>query len=193
MNKRWRKTLGLVLVLLVLTIGGFAGWLAYAQAHMPDLDAEARINAAGGYTQRHDALPYWLPPRDDNWDGLGPVWLVHYRGPVTEQMLADAAALSRLEDLTLMDGAVAKNGAPHLAELHHLRSLTLIKTDLSDAELIHLHGLAGLRRAYLVDNPGLTLGGIQELQRNLPRLSIAYYAKDHTVGVEPDYSSAGRP
>jgi hypothetical protein len=183
----------MIMILPVIIAIGIAVWLDYARKHMPDVEAEARIRAAGGSTQRDDALPFWLPPRDTTWDELGHVWVVRYYGPVTEPMLADVAALSRLESLTLMNAHVAKDGLPHLAKLHHLRELTLISTDLTDADLIHLHGLNSLRHTYLVNNPGLTLGGIKELQRKLPRLYIAYYARDHTVGVAPDYSSDQKP
>lgn len=135
------------------------------------------------------ALLHRLPPNSR-------LQYVTLTGPgVTDETLADLAACKRLTSLSLVGCRVSDDGLRHLAGLRGLRSLALRGALLSGSGLRHLQPLTGLNSLDLaktsiddeqvselanlsalvsLDLRGtrVTVGGVQKLQRALPRCQI---------------------
>jgi hypothetical protein len=187
-TRRRVRPLHVLFFLPALAFVGCVGYVEWSAAHMPDREAEERIRTAGGYTQRESILPVLVQVLIDSYPyQYGDVRVVFLDGPVTADHLRDVSEFDRLEWLWIHGGPVARDGLPHLPGLRRLSRLSFSQTDLTDADLAHLHGLRTLTWIYLVDNPGISLEGVKQLQRHLPGTYIAYYAGDHKAGVSPDY------
>jgi hypothetical protein len=69
------------------------------------------------------------------------------------RVLPMAASQSRLVMLALYGPALPPDGLRPVAECHNLTSLTIAAAGVTDAQLVHLQGLALLRNLRLQDNP----------------------------------------
>jgi hypothetical protein len=183
----WRRYLHLSLrslLVLVLVIGGWLGWMVHSAS--VQRDAVAAILKIDG-TVRYD----W--ERKDgrslsNGKPWGPRWLVDRIGidyfghatqvrlvathQLTETELIQISHLSRLEELDLHRSPVTDAGLAHLEGLTYLQSLHLYHTGVSDAGLAHLRGLARLRNLS-IENTKVTDDGVRALQKALPKLTIS--------------------
>ncbi len=172
------------LVVLILVIGGYLGWIVHTAR--VQRDAVAAIRKLEG-TVRYDwerkdglnrpnAKPWW------------PRWLVDsfgidYFGHVTqvrvvavhelsEAELIQISHLTQLEELDLHRSPVTDARLAHLEGLTDLQSLILFHTPISDAGLVHLRKLTRLRTLSIEDTK-VTDAGVRELQKALPKLTIS--------------------
>jgi internalin A len=172
------------LIVLVLGIGGWLGWMVHrARVQRNAVAALQKIDGTVQYDwERKDGRSF---PNGKPW---GPRWLVDrigidYFGYVTQvrlvatHQLSDAelihiSHLSRLEELDLHRSPVTDARLTHLEGLADLQSLRLFHTGVSDGGLVHLRGLARLRNLS-IENTKVTDTGVRELQRALPKLTIS--------------------
>ncbi len=162
-SRPWRRFLRLSvrgLIVLVLVIGAWLGWLV--RSARIQREAVVAIEDAGG------AVSY-------DWDRMSgnvsvgrpwaPEWLVDligvdYFGHVTEAWVDETS--------TVTDGVIAK--AECLTQVHNL---VLFSTSVSDAGLSHLRGLTKLNRLHLGDTE-ITDAGLANLKglSNLGQLYV---------------------
>jgi hypothetical protein len=175
------------LIVAVLVIGGWMGWLV--RSARVQRQAVAAIEQAGGHVyydwERNDGRP--IP----NGKPLWPKWLVHslgvdYFGNIDTIFLCDSGAgrnrdalesalahvshLRRLKFLCLDRSYVSEEGMKHLEGLTSLQKLSLNSADVGDAELAHVKALSGLRSLYIqgtrISDTGLRhLAGLTYLRR----------------------------
>ena len=192
-SRPWRRYLRFSvrgLIVLVLVIGGWLGWLV--RSARVQRDSVRAIERGGGFV-RYD----WDGPgvfHDEEKTAMGtlgttkpwvPRWLVdrigiHYFGHVTEALLAapqDApvlqhvAQLSDLQHLHIYWSNVGDAQLVHLEALTNLSSLTLRMCPVTDAGLLHLKGLTKLKKLDLRET-NVTDLGVNELKRSLPYVAI---------------------
>jgi hypothetical protein len=182
--RRYRHLSLRSLLVLVLVIGGWLGWMVHsARVQREAVAAIQKIEGTARYDwERKDGCS--LPNGKPWW----PTWLVDqigidYFGHVTrvrlvathqlsETELNHISHLSRLEELDLHRSPVTDAGLAHLAGLTDLQSLILFHTEVSDAGLLHLRGLSRLRSLSL-ESTKVTDAGVQALQKALPKLTIS--------------------
>jgi internalin A len=185
--KSWRRLLRVSvrgLVVLVLVIGAWLGWIVHrAQVQRDAVAAIQKIDGTVKYDwERKDGLSI---PNGQPW---GPRWLVDrigidYFGHVTQvrlvatHQLSDTelthiSRLSRLEELDLHRSPVTDAGLAHVEGLTDLQSLHLYRTAVSDTGLIHLRGRCRLRNLS-IENTKVTDAGVQELRQAIPNLKIS--------------------
>src|SRR5262249_30055086 len=141
-RRPWRRHLRFrvrVLIVFVLLVGGWLGWIV--RSARIQRDAVVAIYDAGGFVECYD----WgwdngrcIPTAGEPW---APRWLVDrigfdYFGHVASACLLPTAIWPQPEpDAVLV----------HLGRLGGLRELRLIGVPATDAGLAHLEGLTGLR------------------------------------------------
>jgi hypothetical protein len=172
------------LVVLILVIGGYLGWIVHTARVQRDAVAAIRkLEGTVRYDwERKDGLnrpngkPWW------------PKWLVDsfgvdYFGHVTqvrvvavhelsEAELIHISHLTQLEELDLHRSPVTDARLAHLEGLTDLQSLILFHTPISDAGLVHLRKLTRLRTLSIEDTK-VTDAGARELRNALPKLTIS--------------------
>ena len=194
-----RFTLSLrALILLVLVLGAWLGWFV-RNAHIQH-DAVAAIHRAGGSVvydiewRNGGPSPYdrpWTPMRLLDGKLWGTKWLIDHLGidyfgsvvsvdlipsrwnspdRADDSMLALVGQLGALDSLRLTGTAVTDAGLLHLKDMTGLRDLQLGQTRITDAGLAHLEGLIGLRSLLLFDTP-ITDAGVEHLKK-LPQLVL---------------------
>ena len=178
----WRRYLKVSLrslLLLVLAIGAWLGWLVYTAR--VQRDAVAAIERSGGWSEydwgwRHgDKIrngkpwaPKWLVDHIGA-DFFGSVVIVVLPDTGSDAVLDHIRHLSKLEKINLSSSPVTDAGVAHLKGLTHLEELSLRGTRVTDTGVAYLAGLAGLRRLHLgytkVTDRGLAyLEGLTELR-----------------------------
>jgi hypothetical protein len=151
-----------MLMLVVLVVGGWLGWIAH-EARV-QREAVAAIMAAGGKVHYDWA---WTEDWDwtKDWDIPGkPGWLRRQLGP---GFFEEVMAVWVFEaDDSLMD---------HIGRLHHLQWLGIYQRNVTDSELASIAGLADLRSLTL-GNSRITDAGLASIAGlpNLQRLYIEY-------------------
>ena len=152
---RWLRLSVRGLIVLVLIVGGWLGWVVrHAQIQREALNA--LDEAINGELECGWEFPNGATTRDSC---SGPRWLVDsigidYFGRITslgfwespaDEDLIHVARLGSVEDLGL-GGAwrITDSGLRHLAGLTNLRWLYLAKTQVSDAGLVYLKNLSSL-------------------------------------------------
>jgi len=76
--------------------------------------------------------------------------------------------------LSLTGGKITDAGFTPIKKLHMLSWIQISDCSLSDAALLHLHGLPNLHTVTIVDCPNISPDGVAELQAALPDCSITY-------------------
>jgi internalin A len=203
--RRWRRFVRLSvrgLIVLVLVIGGWLGWLV--RSARIQREAVEAITVDGGFVcydwgrRNRVFIPggkLWTPQWLVNLVGVdyfGHVTLVVFSDP-SDAKSEQVGRLTGLEEL--FAGAVGDAGLAHLKELKNLTDLHLDYTKITDAGLAHLKGLNKLSSLDLastqVTDAGLTNlkgltnlstlnlygtqvtdAGVKELQQALPSLTI---------------------
>jgi Leucine Rich repeat len=179
----WRRYMNVSLrslLLLVLAIGAWLGWLVYIAR--VQRDAVAAIERSGGWSgydwgwKHGDKIrngkpwaPKWLVDLIGV-DFFGSVVIVVLPDSGSDAVLARIGHLSRLEKMNLSFSPVTDAGVAHLKGLTHLEELSLRGTRVTDTGVAHLAGLGGLRRLHLghteVTDRGLAyLEGLTELRQ----------------------------
>ena len=149
------------MIVLVLVIGGWLGWLV--RSARIQREAVAAIERAGGSVE-YDWR--WKKSRT-SWDGepLEPIWLVKTMGVDyfahasraileangTDQDLAQVGRLPSLAAVALVESKVTDAGLRHMRGLTNLSDLQLFFTNqITDAGLEHLKGLKSLSQLELM-------------------------------------------
>ena len=91
---------------------------------------------------------------------------------ITDAGLTQLKGLTELRRLQLSATKTGDPGLEHLKGLANLQWLQLDQTQVTDAGLTHLKGLSGLRRLDLSYVIEVTDAGIEQLEQNLPNLTI---------------------
>jgi hypothetical protein len=183
----WRRILRFslsTLVVVVLVIGGWLGWIVHSARIQHDAVAAIyRLEGTVRYDwERKDGRnvpngrprwPKWLVDRL-NIDFFGHVTQVRV---VASHQLSDAdliriSHLSGLEELDLHRSPVTDARLAHLERLTGLQSLILFHTDVSDAGMAHLKRLTRLKSLSIEDTK-VTDAGVLELQKSLPNVAIS--------------------
>jgi len=179
------------LLIMVLVLGGWLGW--FVRNARIQHDAVAAVQRAGGSVAydidwRNEGFnPYarpWTPMRLLDGKLWGTQWLIDHLGidyfgsVVTVDLIprrandparADDATLAlvgqlgRLDGLRLTGTAVTDAGLVYLTGLIGLRDLQLGNTQITDAGLAHLKGLKELRGLLLFNTP-ITDAGLDHLK-----------------------------
>jgi hypothetical protein len=179
-RRRWFRISVRALLLLVLLIGCWLGWMVRA-ARIQHEAVEA-IQEAGGrimydwewendFPMKNEGprVPKWLVDRLGI-DYFGAVVYVEFNVFDTYVMVKgkdagfDAARLQSYR--RRFDAALAQVG-----RLRRLEELKLSSSEVTDAGLKHLMGLTALKKLEL-GSTQVTDAGVQELQRALPNLEI---------------------
>ena len=178
-RRRWLRISVRALLLLVLLIGCWLGWMV--RAARIQREAVATIQRAGGSVLYDWEWENGYPKNDGPW---APNWLVDrlgidYFGSVvhvefnvfgtygmttSENAGFDATRLRSYRQR--FDAALA-----HVGRLRRLQELELSTSEVTDAGLKHLMGLTSLKKLDL-ENTNVTDAGVQELQKALPKLEI---------------------
>jgi hypothetical protein len=177
----WRRYLRFSmrgLIVVVLLIGGWIGWIV--RSARVQRDAVAAIKRAGG-TALYD-WQWHFPSRGPARNASGPwapIWLVERIGAdyfqnVTNVSLRDSGSSSalvaqiggfdRLELLMLGGSEISDDALRHLNGLSNLQALHLSGTDVTDRGLKHLKGSVRLKRLSL-QGAKVTDSGMVHLQR----------------------------
>lgn len=189
-RRRWLRIRVRGLIVLVLLVGGWLGWMV--RGARVQREAVGTITKAGGAVQydwevsRGLMIPGARPPAPD-WlvklvgiDFLGNVVAVRWSAghlfhdpevPLSDETLSSLGSLTHLETLVLGHSSLDDAGLARLAHLRRLRWLALDKTHVTDAGLIHLKGMSDLRWLSL----GWTVvtdTGRKDLLEALPDLSM---------------------
>ena len=186
----WRRFLRFSvrgMIVLVLVIGGWLGWIV--RSARIQREAVAAIKSAGG------AVWYnweWRNGRKFPGKPWAPEWLigaigVDYFGrvagvrysPYSRVRLADLKYLGDLSDLDLSFTDFTDDGLENLAGLTNLVTLNLEATQITDAGLIHLGRLTKLGTLYLPDDR-ITDAGLPHLT-GLAKLSRLGLLRDTQV------------
>ncbi len=170
---------------LCLVIGVGAGWMMRELRRYRDQrDAVRAIEAAGGFVwydwqwSNGQCDPYANPPRP-GWlasflgGAHGKVVSVELAAECGDDLLAQVGRLGRLEELKLNGSAVTDAGLVHLKAMTGLRTLELWGSDVSDDGLDPLKSLTKLRSIDLRATR-VTDFGAQGLRRSLPKAKIAF-------------------
>ena len=184
-SRPWRRFLRFSLrgmIVLVLVIGAWLGWLA--RSVRIQREAVAAIRNAGGVVLydwqwnngRFINGKLWAPK--SLVDAIGVDHFGHVTGvaisspaSATNATLARVGRLSRLELLGLAQSSIDDDGLTHLQGLNELVRLDLDRTLVTDAGIAHLSGLTRLRELCL-RGTNVTDAGIKELRRVLPGVII---------------------
>jgi hypothetical protein len=170
------------LIVLVLVIGGWMGWMVY-RARV-QRDAAAVIKNAGGWVvydwearnglRVANAKPWW-----PKWlvDRVGVDYFSHVvgvglGGRASDAEMACIGHLSRLQRLYLSNTAVRDAGLVNLKGLTGLQLLSIGGTGVSDAGLAHLKGLTRLAYLNLIGTNRVTDVGVRELKQVLPKMDV---------------------
>lgn len=105
-------------------------------------------------------------------------WIDLAQTPVTDAGLQHLSALTNLYYLRLSDTQVTDGGLQHLTSLTNLEEFWLDDTQVTDAGLRHLIGLTSLKRLML-GNTQVTDAGVDELQSDLPGITIMVLDQEH--------------
>jgi hypothetical protein len=189
-SRRWFRFSVRGLIVLVLVIGGWLGWMV--RSANVQREAITMIKRAGGLVQydwelyRGLTIPGAKPPAPD-WlvkiigiDYFGSVVAVRWHVPdvfhdpevpLSEATLASLGALTHLEFLVLMRTSLDDAGLAKLAHLRRLKWLALNKTHVTDAGLNHLKGMSDLRWLSL-HSTKVTDTGKKDLLKALPGLEF---------------------
>jgi internalin A len=178
-SRPWRRFLRYsvrVLIVVVLLIGGWLGWIV--RSARIQREAVAAIEDAGGGVaydwewNNGKSIPRgkpWAPRRIVDLIG------VDYFGHVTkvylapssaahDALMAQVARLTRVQQLELTSRQVSDAGLVHLRGLSNLAELNLWGTPITDAGLVHLKGHTTLSK--------LWLGGAQITDVGLSHLTV---------------------
>jgi hypothetical protein len=186
-RRRVWKMLGAGTCVLLVVPVGCAVHAAHAARNMPEVEVAAEITATEGTYQRDSIAPA-LCVLFDGWVmEYGPVIWVWHSAPLTEAKMAPLVKLGHLEELTVISPDVPGHPPlagppvpsdpaawPWLSKLSTLRRVCVIRTDIRDDDLVHLHHLPRLRRIDLWHNPNLTAAGVDRLRRARPDVHINY-------------------
>ena len=177
---------------LVMIVISFPVYAWYASENMPNEDIADQITRADGRYQRDSIAPLLCVLADGWVMEYGPIIYVTHRAPLTEEKVAQLAELRHLEELTVIHSAVGPEVATPprteprvwkgLARLTKLEELTLINTDIRDADLIHLDELPRLRRIDLWDNPNVSGAAADLLRRAKPGTHINFRKPENETG-----------
>lgn len=177
--RQWRNRLSVrlsvrTLMILVLVLGGWFGWIVH-RARV-QRDAVAAIRKARGSVIYYEDFadgrtvktpwPNWLVDTVGR-DCLSNVFAVYlYGGPgfkVDDTLMADVGRLKRLEHLRLDDcNAVTDVGLAHISRLVTLKTLAGASPLFTDAGLAHLKGLVNLQELF-IGSPKITSAGLDAL------------------------------
>jgi len=179
-RRRWLRISVRGLIILVLAIGGWLGWMV--RSARIQREAVEAIQGAGGRIMYDWEWENGYPTKNEGpW---APRWLVDrlgidYFGSVVyvEFNVFDAFVMTMGEDTGIdaaklrsyrrrLDSALAQVG-----RLRRLEELELSSSEVTDAGLKHLMGLTALKKLGL-GSTQVTDAGVQELQRALPNLEI---------------------
>jgi len=185
---RWARVSLRAMMILVLALGAWLGWLTHCARIQRD--SVAAITRSGGLVFYDEQS--WSPLAGECGRLLRTNWLVDligvdYLSHVTEVALDHRATdsdlmligrLSRLERLSISDSSITDAGLRHLRGLRTLRQLFLHSTPISDGGLAHLNSMGRLQLLTLVDtkvtDAGLPyLRGLRCLQELDVPISIA--------------------
>jgi len=180
------------LIVLVLVIGGWLGWMV--RSARIQRDAVAAIEKAGGWikydwewSNRNDIpggkpwAPRWLV------DLIGVDFFGHVTAviivslPATDAAVAAVGRLRRLQVLVVSDSAVTDAGLVHLKGLTNLSALILDGAHVTDAGLVHLKRLTNLSELYLGSTP-VTDAGLTQLN------GLTNLSELHLGGTQVTYS-----
>jgi len=180
------------LIVLVLAIGGWLGWIV--RSARVQREAVAAIQRAGGwvwYDWQYDHgrfipagkpwAPGWLVDRLGD-DYFGHVVYAAVNEGGSDAVLSHIGHLSRLEDLELVMAPVTDDGLSRIRGLNNLRRLSINSAAVSDAGLAHLGGLKSLEHLILCET-GVTGSGLAYL-KGLPSLRILCIAGIHVTDVD---------
>ncbi len=182
-SRPWRRFLRFSvreLIVIVLVIGGWLGWIV--RSARVQREAVAAIKAAGGLpVYEWENIVRDGEPSREPW---APRWLtdllgVDYFGHIKETLLADVATdaqvalvaqFDRLERLSLEETRVSDRGLAHLKRLTKLSTLNLRSTQVNDAGLAQLEGLSNLTwldlsRTRVTDEGLIHLQGLTKLSK----------------------------
>ena len=179
LNRRpWQRYLRLSvrsLVVLVIVIGGWLGWIVH-RARV-QRDAVTAVERAGGKVMydwewqwkkgqpvrtRTTRCPSWLVEYISV-DYLSNVTYADLRHRGSDELLEQIGQLHRLEFLRLAESPLTDTGVAHLQGLTALQWLSLADTKISDAGLAHLKGLTQLQ-TLLLDLTGVSDAGLPHLK-----------------------------
>ena len=195
-KRHWRSHIRISvrgLIVLVLIVGGWLGWMV--RGAQVQREAVETIRRAGGSVQYDWELFRGLT--DPNAKPPAPDWLVRlvgvdYFGNVVRVVLSrpghlwqharagiercdsgQRGSLAHLETLDVTHTSLDDAGLAHLEPLRRLKQLGMVKTNVTDAGLIHLKGMSALRWLGLAYT-NVTEVGIQDLRRSLPALEVVH-------------------
>jgi internalin A len=176
-SRPWRRFLRFSvrgLIVVVLLIGGWLGWIVRS-ARIQQV-AVAAIENAGGFVWydwqwskgrsipgAQPWAPRWLVDRIGV-DYFGHVTCVMLFPVATDGVLAKVGLLTQLQELNLYRSSVSDFGLSHLRGLNELTTLYLGRTPVTDAGLAHLGGLTNLRELKL-DSTEVSDAGLAHLSR----------------------------
>ena len=144
------------LIVMVLVIGVWLGWLAHSARIRRE--AVAAILKAGGSVAydweyvdgnvtrgRKPWAPEWLVDLIGvDYFGHVTVALIGTRSTVTEAVMLEVGRMTQLQDLILSNTSVGDTGLVHLSRLRKLTSLHLSGTQITNAGLASISGLTSL-------------------------------------------------
>jgi hypothetical protein len=184
---RWRTMSLRALMLLIVVVGGWLGWICY-RARV-QREAVAAIRAASGEVVFNWE---WDSAKLESRDGTSePGWLRRHLGPgffeeataaegvftADDALMVHIGRLPKVESVNLRSSAVTDAGMAHLAPLKALRFLSLWGTRITDNGLKHLEGTQELRQLDLsvtrITDAGLAIVG---RLKNLETLSLNHTA-----------------
>jgi Leucine Rich repeat len=183
------------LIILVLVIGGWLGWIV--NSARVQHDAVVAIQRAGGFVQydwqwrngdyvqgqQYPPWPRWLVDRIGV-DFFSDVTLVNLLERGSNEHLRHVGRLGRLERLNLHGAPVTDVGLTYLKGLMHLQILDLDETRVTDAGLVNLTGMSSLKSIAL-SGTGVTDLGIDHLKRLMSlRELVVYDSRITDVGLE---------
>jgi internalin A len=173
------------LVVVVLVIGGWLGWIV--RSVRIEREAVAAVKRAGGGVvydwewSNHNYRP-GIKPQGPIWlqdliglDDLGHVALVELPSDGPHEAMAQVGRLSHLTHLHLCRSSVRDAELVHLRGLTNLSYLCLNYTMISDSGLVHLKGLSNLSVLNL-SSTHITDAGLDHL-KGLTNLSTLYLEK----------------
>jgi hypothetical protein len=178
-RRRWLRISVRALLLLVLFIGCWLGWMV--RAARIQRETVAAIQGAGGRVLYDWEWENGYPKNEGPW---APKWLVDrlgidYFGSVVyvEFNVFDTYGMTTSEnagfDATRLQSYRQRFDAAlaHVGRLRRLEELELSTSEVTDAGLKHLMELTALKKLDL-ENTNVTDAGVQELQKALPKLEI---------------------
>lgn len=119
-------------------------------------------------------------------------WLNLAGTAITDDGLAQLAALPNLTRLHLEKTSVGDAGLAHLAGLQQLEYLNLYATNVTDAGVDQLSGLAGLQKLYLWQSK-VTDAGADKLRAAIPEIDINLGVEAEAPAAEETADAGGEP